>query len=149
MPNQPPVNEKQIASLEAQHKIVSLWLWLSIRFEAHAFPGREEVLRLNGQIIEWINTGLSQTAPPPHKAGSELGADIGAADAATDQAPSSSDAQARTPRFDAQEQPAGGTDWYQAQAVPQDLTELYSRDVLPYIKVKGSVSRVLLPKSVW
>jgi hypothetical protein len=42
--------------------VISLWLWLSLRFEEHFFPGREQISTLNRQLITWMNEGLTAAA---------------------------------------------------------------------------------------
>lgn len=158
LPTAPPANEKQIALLEAQHKIVTLWLWLSLRFEAHAFPGREEVLKLNSQVIGWINRGLEKSAAKRvDKHAAAAAAAIAAEAAETDAAAEAAGAQEHGAAA-ARAQPAAGEtadwqhqarDWLQSQAVPPELHELYDRDVLRYIRIKSPPIRLLLPKSGW
>jgi hypothetical protein len=43
-------------------QVISLWLWLSLRFEEHFFPGREQISALNRQLITWMNEGLTSAA---------------------------------------------------------------------------------------
>ncbi|KAI8473274.1 MAG: P-loop containing nucleoside triphosphate hydrolase protein [Monoraphidium minutum] len=58
MPKGPPKGEDDIAYMESLHRVLSLWMWLSLRFDESCFPGRDRVARMMGQLCAWMNTGL-------------------------------------------------------------------------------------------
>jgi hypothetical protein len=53
--------------------VISLWLWLSLRFEEHFFPGREQISALNKQLITWMNEGLTSVPEAEASEGSPIG----------------------------------------------------------------------------
>jgi hypothetical protein len=47
---------------------VSLWLWLSQKFDASAFPNQEQVLQLSEKLIEQMEEGLLKLYDRPSTA---------------------------------------------------------------------------------
>lgn len=54
-----PSSEKELARLEGMHQLMSLYLWLSYRFDEGAFPKREEASLVADSIIALVEKGLS------------------------------------------------------------------------------------------
>jgi hypothetical protein len=55
-PTQPLVTPRPPA---ARPQVLSLWMWLSLRFDETFFPGRERVARMMQQLCSWMNMGLA------------------------------------------------------------------------------------------
>eukprot|EP00803_Ostreobium_quekettii_P007030 evm.model.scf_827.5 EVM.evm.TU.scf_827.5 scf_827:49902-60555(+) len=53
-----PSTEEQLRHLETSHQIVSMWLYLSNRFDEQAFPGQETGMLLAAKIIRLMDSGL-------------------------------------------------------------------------------------------
>ena len=54
-----PSSERELARLESMHQLMSLYLWLSYRFDEGAFPKREEASNFANSIIALVEKGLS------------------------------------------------------------------------------------------
>lgn len=65
-----PTTAAQLLTLEAWHKVISLWLWLSHRFDEGVFPGRANAMALSSRLIELVNAGLQRMAP--HKLDTDI-----------------------------------------------------------------------------
>jgi hypothetical protein len=62
LPTIPPRSVLEMADLEAAHKVLSLWLWLSHRFDAHLFPARGAVADAAARLCAWLSDGLRATS---------------------------------------------------------------------------------------
>jgi hypothetical protein len=52
VPNRVPSSTDELRHMEAAHQVSMLWLWLSYRFDAEAFPNRDKVRRAAAVLLQ-------------------------------------------------------------------------------------------------
>lgn len=57
-PDVTPLSTAEMRTIETAHAIVSLWLWLSYRFDEEYFPGREHAQGVAEQLSNLLSRGL-------------------------------------------------------------------------------------------
>ncbi|KAL4858025.1 DExH-box ATP-dependent RNA helicase DExH18 [Chlorella vulgaris] len=60
VPNRVPSSTDELRHMEAAHQVSMLWLWLSYRFDADAFPNRDKVEAQAEFICDLLDKGLKR-----------------------------------------------------------------------------------------